>query len=132
MSVLLRSGTEVKTPRAMTSRSIFENHGATWLSHDGGIVIQRLDDGAWRFTGRNGESLDACAPGHTSPLADWTNLVVAHRVQGISIDATTAATRWRGERMDYGIANSAPTFQLKRGSPTERVVALALDSGGSP
>jgi hypothetical protein len=53
----------------------------------------------------------------------------------------------RGERMDYGIAidpllfrtkratvlaNSAPTLQLKRGAPNERVVALALGSGGHP
>ena len=34
MSFLFRSGTEVKTPRAMTSRSIFENHSSTWLSHE--------------------------------------------------------------------------------------------------
>jgi hypothetical protein len=27
-------GTEVKTPRAMTSRSIRANHSSTWLSQD--------------------------------------------------------------------------------------------------
>jgi|SRR5579863_932426 len=34
MSLRLRSGTEVKTPRAMTSRSILANHSSTWLSHE--------------------------------------------------------------------------------------------------
>jgi hypothetical protein len=27
-----------------------------------------------------------------------------HQEQGIHIDSETAATRWRGERMDYGLA----------------------------
>ena len=34
MSFLLRSGTEVKTPRAMTSRSILANHSSIWLSQE--------------------------------------------------------------------------------------------------
>lgn len=98
--------------------------------HEGGIVIERLDDGAWRFTARNGDSLDSSAPGHTSPLADWTALVATHREKGIWIDAETGATRWCGERMDYGIAIDSLTFQLKRGSPTGRAAALAPGSGG--
>ena len=81
--------------------------------HEGGIVVQRLDDGAWRFCKQNGESLHACAPGCTTPLADWTQLAATHREQGIDIDAATAATRLRGETMDYGIAIDA---LLRRGS----------------
>ena len=34
MSFLLRSETEVNTPRAITSRSILPNHSSTWLSHE--------------------------------------------------------------------------------------------------
>src|ERR1700745_2377581 len=34
MSFRRRSGTEVKTPRAMTSRSILANHNSTWLSQE--------------------------------------------------------------------------------------------------
>ena len=34
MSFLFRSATEVKTPRAMTSRSILANHSSTWLSQE--------------------------------------------------------------------------------------------------
>ncbi len=72
--------------------------------HEGGIVIQRLDDGAWRFVKRSGEALHSCAPGHTPPLGDWTRLVAAQNACGIGIDAHTAVTRWRGERMDHGLA----------------------------
>jgi hypothetical protein len=33
MSFRRRSVTDVKMPRAMTPRSIFENHNSTWSSH---------------------------------------------------------------------------------------------------
>jgi hypothetical protein len=34
MSVLLKSGTEVKTPQAVTSRSILLIRNSAWWSHD--------------------------------------------------------------------------------------------------
>ena len=34
ISLRERSATEVKTPRAITSRSIFANQISTWFSHD--------------------------------------------------------------------------------------------------
>lgn len=34
MSFLFKSGTEVNTPRAITSRSILANHNSTWFNHD--------------------------------------------------------------------------------------------------
>jgi hypothetical protein len=85
--------------------------------HEGGIVIERLDDGAWRFVKRSGEALHSCAPGCTQPFGDWTRLPAAHLEQGLHIDANTAATRWRGERMDHGLAIDllvAATFPRKR------------------
>ncbi|HQR48390.1 MAG TPA: DUF222 domain-containing protein [Steroidobacteraceae bacterium] len=69
--------------------------------HEGGIVVQRLDDGAWRFVQRSGDVLHSCAPGSSRPPADWAQLPAAHRELGIVIDAGTAVTRWRGERMDH-------------------------------
>lgn len=101
--------------------------------HEGGIRIERLDDGAWRFIKRSGESLESCAPGRTRPLGDFARgslaqLVAAHHASGLHIDARTAATRWRGERMDHGLAidllvararktrsadSQSVTFQLK-------------------
>ena len=71
--------------------------------HEGGIVIQRLDDGAWRFVKPNGDVLEGCAPGHNRSLGDWTQLVADHCARGIHVDERTAATRWRGERMDHGL-----------------------------
>jgi hypothetical protein len=100
--------------------------------HEGGMVVERLDDGAWRFVKRSGEALVSSAHGHTWPLdmrlpvdradLDGTELVAAHRAQGLAIDSRTAATRWRGERMDhvYAIdvlfqrAERAGTFPRKR------------------
>jgi hypothetical protein len=79
--------------------------------HEGGLRIDRCDDGAWRFTDRKGASLFACAPGYTRPLADWTRLPAEHAERGIAIDAGTAATGWRGERMDYGVAMDALLFR---------------------
>jgi len=66
--------------------------------------MERCDDGAWRFFNARGESLYGCAPGHTQPLADWRRLPAEHAECGIHIDAKTATTGWRGERMDYGVA----------------------------
>jgi hypothetical protein len=39
-----------------------------------------------------------------TPAYAWTDLLNAHDGQGIHIDSQTAATRWRGERMDDGLA----------------------------
>ena len=73
--------------------------------HEGGVRIERLDDGAWRFMNRHGEVLESCAPGHSRPLAgSWQQLVTDHHAQGLVIDPETAATRWCGEKMDYGTA----------------------------
>jgi 5-methylcytosine-specific restriction endonuclease McrA len=69
--------------------------------HEGGTVIQRLDDGAWRFVKRSGEALHSCAPGHSRPIGDWMQIQAAHATHSIHIDANTSVTRWRGERMDH-------------------------------
>jgi len=61
--------------------------------HEGGIRIERLDDGALRFVKSNGVPVDSVAPGFTQPRGDWREL-----------PAGTLVNRWRGERMDYGMA----------------------------
>ena len=57
-----------------------------------------LDDGAWRFLKPSGEAIVSSA--HRVDC-DGTELIAAHRAHGLTIDFRTAATRWRGERMDY-------------------------------
>jgi len=82
--------------------------------HEGGVTIQRLDDGAWRFCRPDGESLVASGPNHTRPLGDWLQLVAVHEKQSLHIDAHTARTRWRGESMDYGLAIDVLLGQERR------------------
>jgi len=75
------------------------------LVHEGGVTIERLDDGAWRFVKANGESFVSTAHNHTKPMqGDWETVVKDHEEHDVHIDPHTARTRWRGESMDYGIA----------------------------
>jgi hypothetical protein len=83
--------------------------------HEGGLRVERTDDGVWRFFKADGASIESCAPGHTRPLGDWTQLVAANVENGASIDARTGATRWKGERMDYGIAIDSLLWRTRRG-----------------
>jgi len=79
--------------------------------HEGGLKMERCDDGAWRFFNVRGESLYGCAPGHTQPLGDWRKLPAEHAERGVHIDPHTATTGWRGERMDYGVAIDSLRFR---------------------
>ena len=76
--------------------------------HEGRLVVERLDDGAWRFSKPNGDSLVGVLPQHTHPLTRsgpaGKRLVAENRARGFEITSHTAATRWLGERMDFGLA----------------------------
>ncbi len=61
--------------------------------HEGGIRIERLDDGALRFVKKNGEEVDNVAPGFTQPHGDWRELPEGTLING-----------WRGEKLDLGLA----------------------------
>ena len=75
--------------------------------HEGGVTVQVLDDGAFRFVKLDGTGFDSVATGSTTPLGDWTQLPRRHGAEGVHIDPSTAVTRWRGERMDFSIAVDA-------------------------
>ena len=68
--------------------------------HEGGYTIQILDDGALRFLKPNGAWLDGMARGLSQPVGNWKAQQWLNRLR---IDAKTAVTKWRGERMDYGV-----------------------------
>ncbi len=86
--------------------------------HEGGIRIERLDDGAWRFVNAKGESWVSSAPGHTQSMAaSWTDLSTRHEQDGIHIDPHTARTHWRGEAMDYGLAIDVLLGKERRAGP---------------
>ena len=63
--------------------------------HEGGIRIERLDDGALRFVKANGAAIDSVAPGFAQPLGDWRQLTAGSRAP---------VAGWKGDRMDYGLA----------------------------
>ncbi len=82
--------------------------------HEGAVRIEILDDGALRFVRPDGRTFDSIAPGHTQPFSDWKQLPAVHRQHGIHIDRKTAATRWTGESMDYGLAMDVLLQQARR------------------
>jgi hypothetical protein len=82
--------------------------------HEGAVQVHVLDDGAIRFTQPNGTSFESVAPGCTQPLSDWTQIPAEHDECGIHIDERTAATKWAGESMDYGLGVQVLLQQAKK------------------
>jgi hypothetical protein len=80
--------------------------------HEGGIEVQMLDDGAVRFVKLDGTTLDSRVP---VPSGDWIQLPLQHERNGIHINSRTAATRWTGERCDYGLGVEALLSRSRRG-----------------
>ena len=92
------------------------------LLHEGRVIVQLLDDGAFRFVRPDGRSFDSPVPG-TSRQVDWMQLVAAHRVHQITITPRTAVTHWQGESLDYGLAVEG---LLQRAGRAENVSAETL------
>jgi hypothetical protein len=88
--------------------------------HEGGLKVQRCDDGAWRFTRPNGEFVDGCAPGHTRPFTDWTMVPTQNAEHGLDITARTGASRWAGDHPDYGMAIDSMLYRMRKAAAAER------------
>jgi hypothetical protein len=98
--------------------------------HEENVTIQSQPNGNWRFLKPDGTAFDEVRPAQTSAYA-WTDLIDAHDEQGIPIDSQTAATRWRGEGMDYGLAIQVLFQQADRAKQTDRA-QRADDSTDGP
>jgi hypothetical protein len=89
------------------------------LVHEDGVNVQVLDDGAFRFVRPDGRVFDEPAPSRGEPF-DGTELR-RHSPGDLQINRNTAVTRWRGERMDYGLAIEVLLAQARaaqaRGAP---------------
>ncbi len=72
--------------------------------HEGRVVLKCLDDGALRFVKPDGRMFESPKPGPLKPSGDWRESPVGQHPGGTTINAQTATTRWRGERMDYDLA----------------------------
>ena len=68
------------------------------LVHEGGFDVQRLDDGAFRFTNPHG--LTIRPPKRREPSSPDT-IVLHNESLGLAIDCETATAHWHGERIDY-------------------------------
>lgn len=69
--------------------------------HEGGLRIERLDDGALRWARPDGRALPERPPA-TRGCVD--TLLAEHAALGLAIDACTAAGRWSGETPLYDFA----------------------------
>ena len=83
--------------------------------HEGGVRIQILDDGALRFTDSRGNVCALPDP----PSGSVVELRRAHEASGLHIDASTAAGRWGGERIDYDLAVHALMCRRNRRSSSK-------------
>lgn len=72
------------------------------LVHEGQVIVQTLDDGAFRFVRPDGRTFDSPAP----VPATWTGIVDTHESSAIHITPTTAITGWTGEALDCDLAVS--------------------------
>jgi hypothetical protein len=92
--------------------------------HEGGIRIEKLDDGALRFVKADGVPVDGVTPGFTQPRGDWREMPEG-----------TLVNKWRGESMDYSTAVEALIFKSARAkdvpagtSPPPRAAPASSDS----
>jgi hypothetical protein len=81
--------------------------------HEGGLRIERCNDGAWRFFRPSGDVITAPAPGRGLPLTHWMATPAANAASGVDIDARTGATNWRGEQFDCSIAVDSMLFRRR-------------------
>ena len=72
------------------------------LVHEGQITVEVQHGGGWRFLHPDGRHFEIIRCTAADPY-HWENLAHTHTELGIHIDPDTAATRWRGERMDYDL-----------------------------
>ena len=68
------------------------------LVHEGGFDVQRLDDGAFRFTNPHGLTV---RPPKRAEMSSPDTIVIQNDSLGLAIDCETATAHWHGERIDY-------------------------------
>jgi hypothetical protein len=97
--------------------------------HEGGITVAARPGGGWRFARPDGREFSI--PDRAPVLAhDWTVMRDAHSELGIQIDSDTAATSWRGERMDYELGVWVLCRQHERAQHERAQTEHATDADG--
>ncbi len=83
------------------------------LVHEGEIMIEITPTGGWRFLHPDGRHFEVI---RCTRAYDADDLEDTHAALGIHINSDTAATRWRGERMDYDLGVWVLCQRAKRAS----------------
>jgi hypothetical protein len=83
------------------------------LVHEGQIRIETPPGGGWRFLHPDGRHFEVIRCTQT-PTYDGDELEHTHADLGLTIDRTTAATRWQGEPMDYDLGVWVLCHQKRR------------------
>jgi hypothetical protein len=97
------------------------------LVHEGEITIDTLPGGGWRFLHPDGRHFEVIRCTRTVSY-DGDDLEHTHAALGIHIDSGTAATHWRGERMDYDLGVWALCNQANRARRENDVSAETSDA----
>jgi hypothetical protein len=101
------------------------------LVHEGGIGVRPRRGGGWRFFKADGQEF---APVRVDPRTYYlgTEIEDTHRAEGPDITEQTAATRWRGERMDYDHGVMLLCHKAERGvsAETSRSLGWAASTMG--
>ena len=97
------------------------------LVHEGEITIETPPEGGWRFLHPDGRHFEVIRCTRTLPY-DGEELEHTHAELGIHIDSDTAATRWRGERMDYDLGVWVLCDQARRARHAREECDVASDT----
>ncbi len=97
------------------------------LVHEGGVVVEPRAAGGWRFLRPDGRELDRIHAAEPPPYS-WSDLQETHDAQGIHVDSRTAATRWRGESIDYDLGVWVLCQQKQRAADASDVSAETFDA----
>jgi hypothetical protein len=96
------------------------------LVHEGEILIDTLPGGGWRFLHPDGRHFELIRCTQTVSY-DAEELERSHAELGLRIDSDTAATRWRGERMDYELGVWVLCNQVNRAREEQGASAETSD-----
>ena len=96
--------------------------------HEGGFDVQRLDDGAFRFTNPHGLAIRPPRRRENS-LPD--TIVIQNESLGLAIDCETATAHWHGERIDYdhALMMTMASAEAMGGRETRRYWLISGPSG---
>jgi hypothetical protein len=100
------------------------------LVHEGGVTVQAHVQGGWRFYRPDGREFNVVRREPALSYA-WNSVCETNAEHGVVINETTAATRWRGERLDYHLAISILCAEVDRARRQDHAATAAHVPAGT-